>query len=104
MTRLAPANLNFLNTLGMAFYRQGELSTAIEMLKITLRGSSQPAFDLYILALCYQALGDAALAADFASRAEYLLETQEKSLGRQQLDELLQFRREFHRPLVPGNQ
>jgi serine/threonine protein kinase/WD40 repeat protein len=99
--QFAPANLAYINTLGLALYRQGELATAIETLKVSLRGSSDPMFDLYLLALCHQARGELAMAADYAARAEYLFGQQELSLSRQQRGELLQFRHEFQNPATP---
>jgi WD40 repeat protein len=94
---LEPANLAYVNTLGLALYRQQELPLAIEALKLSLHGSSQPVFDLYGLALCQQAAGDARLAAEFATRAEYLFETHGTEWSRQEQIEMKWLRDEYRR-------
>ena len=95
--QLEPANLNYLNTLGFALFRRGELPSAIETLKLSLHGSSLPALDLYLLALCHQRAGDGQRAQDCADQAEYLFETHGETWRRQVRLELLQFRQEFER-------
>jgi serine/threonine protein kinase/WD40 repeat protein/tetratricopeptide (TPR) repeat protein len=97
---LQPASLDYLNTLGLVLYRQGEFAAAIQTLKITLRGSGTPEFDLYLLALCHRARGDVAQSADYASRAEYLYEIRGTEMPRQQQGEFLQFRREYEELLA----
>ena len=92
---LQPSSLDFLNTLGMVLYRKKEYASAIETFKITLRGSTQPELDLYLLALCHQARGDLSIAADYASRAEYLFEVRGAESTRHTQFEFLQFRREY---------
>src|SRR5262249_31382894 len=94
---LEPANLAYVNTLGLALHRQRESPLAIEALKLSLRGSSQPVFDLYGLALCHQAAGDARRAADFASRADYQFETHATEWSRQEQMELKWLRDEYLR-------
>jgi tetratricopeptide (TPR) repeat protein len=101
---LEPANLNYFNTLGLALCRQGELPLAIETLKLSLRGSSMPIFDLYVLALCYQSAGNLRSAADHAARANYLFEAQEKTWNRHARMELQQLREEYARGLKPRNE
>ena len=92
---LEPGNLAYVNTLGLAFYRQGEFPLAVEALKLSLRGSSQPVFDLCGLALCHQRAGEARLAADFATRAEYLFTTHGADWSRQDQIEYERLRDEY---------
>jgi len=99
---LEPQNLNFVNTLGIALYQKGELPLAIEALKLSLRGSSQPVFDLYGLALCHQSAGDTRRAAQFAGRAAYLLETHRAEWGRQEHLEAQRLQEDYLRGVKPA--
>jgi len=94
----------YLDTLGLALYRQRELPLAIETLRSCLRTAVRPDFDLYVLALCFQATGEARRAADFASRADYLLDLQAESIDRQRRAELLSLREEYVRGLAPSSE
>jgi tetratricopeptide (TPR) repeat protein len=62
---------SYLNTLGVALYRAGELDEAIDALKKSLAGStpSDSEYDLIFLALCCAQQGDWAAAQEFYSRA-----------------------------------
>jgi tetratricopeptide (TPR) repeat protein len=97
-----PEGFHFLTILGMALYRQGELPLAIETLRHSLKNSPHPIFDLYGLALCYQAAGDQTRAADFRSRADYLFELRAESLESQRRVELQGLREEYQRALSPS--
>ncbi len=79
-----------------ALYRaQEELPLAIETLKLSLRGSSMPIFDLYVLALCYQKAGNLQSAEDHAARANYLFERHAQTWSHQERTELRQLREEY---------
>jgi serine/threonine protein kinase/WD40 repeat protein/tetratricopeptide (TPR) repeat protein len=96
---LEPENMAYVNTLGMALYRQHELALAIEAFRTSLRRTSLPVFDLLGLALCYQSAGDFGRAADFFSRADYLRETHASGWSRQEQIELDRLREEYRRRL-----
>jgi len=101
---LGTERIRYLDTLGLALYRQHELPLAIETLRNCLRTAAMPDFDLYVLALCYQAAGEARRAADFTSRADYLLDLQAESIDRQRRAELLSLREEYVRGLAPSSE
>jgi tetratricopeptide (TPR) repeat protein len=67
----APDNPLYRNTLGVALYRAGRPGEAVPALEKSLaaRPGRANAFDLYYLALCHHALGDAAKARDCFERA-----------------------------------
>jgi serine/threonine protein kinase/WD40 repeat protein/Flp pilus assembly protein TadD len=69
---LAPDHWGYHNTLGVAHYRLGEYAQAIVALERCLRErkGQWAAMDLYVLALCYQALGDPAQARSRLQRAD----------------------------------
>ena len=96
---LEPGKRNYLTALGLAFHRLGEHSLAVQTLKLSLPDSGTPAFDLSVLALCEQAMGDARRAADFASRAEYLHETYSAEWNAAQRAELRRVREEVNEAL-----
>jgi hypothetical protein len=70
---------------------------ATETLKLSLRTSTTPIFDLAGLALSYRAAGDLSRAADFASRADYFFEMHAESFGPQQTAEARRLREEVSR-------
>ena len=96
-----PDNLAYINTLGLALYRQGEPALASQALKISLRGSPAAFFDLCCLALCYQSSGESDIAADFASRADYLFETHREEWPRQERIEFQWLRAEYPQGVRP---
>jgi WD40 repeat protein/Tfp pilus assembly protein PilF len=96
---LDPGNRKHLAVLGLAFYRLGEHSLAVETLKLSLRDSNSPVFDLYVLALCQRAMRDAGSAADYTSRAEYLRETHSAEWSVPQRAELQRIREEVDETL-----
>jgi WD40 repeat protein len=69
--RLAPDNLNYANTLGVAHYRLGRFDDAIPHLRRSLRGAASPGHDLFFLAMCYRRLEDRARAQDCYDQACY---------------------------------
>lgn len=93
--KLEPANVLYLNTLGVAEYRNGLFKEAIGTLEKSLaagRGQSD-AFDLYFLAMCHARLGDPPNAQDCFDRAARCV-AQQMNLSSQFADELKQFRAE----------
>jgi tetratricopeptide (TPR) repeat protein len=69
---LEPQNDHYVNTLGVALYRNGELKEAIPVLQKSLAAGkgAADAFDLFFLAMCYHRLGDPAKARDHYDRAD----------------------------------
>jgi serine/threonine protein kinase/WD40 repeat protein len=65
--RLTAGNTNFLNTLGVAYYRNGRYREAVELLRGNLEKQEDQvlATDLYFLAMSQQRLGEAARARDY---------------------------------------
>jgi serine/threonine protein kinase/WD40 repeat protein len=65
--RLAAGNTNYLNTLGVAYYRAGRYREAVELLRANLEKQEDRvlAIDLYFLAMSQQRLGEAARARDY---------------------------------------
>jgi WD40 repeat protein len=64
---LATGNTNYLNTLGVAYYRAGRYREAVELLRANLEKQEDRvlAIDLYFLAMSQQRLGEAARARDY---------------------------------------
>jgi tetratricopeptide (TPR) repeat protein len=92
---LARGNAGYRNTLGLAYYRLGRYREAVDTLRPNLRGQEDwcLAFDLYILAMSHNRLGEAATARlcyDLAARWVQI----HKELSPQQLQELSAFRAE----------
>jgi WD40 repeat protein len=65
--RLAAGNTNYLNTLGVAYYRAGLYREAVELLRANLEKQEDRvlAIDLYFLAMSQHRLGEAARARDY---------------------------------------
>jgi tetratricopeptide (TPR) repeat protein len=103
---LRPGEWGYHNTLGVAYYRAGRHGDSIAALTRSLeKGSHQhDAFDLYFLALCHHARGDAARARNCFARARAWHRqhaarlTQEDPGG---AEELQRFRTEAEQALAP---
>jgi hypothetical protein len=69
--RLAPNKYEYLNTLGVVYYRLGRWNEAVATLQdaIKANGDKATAFDLFFLAMCHQQLGQLEKARDSYSRA-----------------------------------
>jgi tetratricopeptide (TPR) repeat protein len=92
--RLAPTDANYLNTLGVVYYRLGQLDGAVETLERSLPKSKIPASDLFFLAMSYRRLGQTARAADCYDRAVHWVDAQPTALAPDQVEELNAFRAE----------
>jgi hypothetical protein len=68
---LEPQSALYVNTLGVALYRNGNYSEAISVLEKSLARShgASDAFDLFFLAMCHHQLGEPAKAKDCYNRA-----------------------------------
>jgi hypothetical protein len=93
--RLAPNNHDYLNTLGVAFYRLGRWGEAVAALQdaIKANGDKAKAWDLFFLAMCHQHLGQPEKARDGYGRAVQWWQAQ-TNLSPQCVAELESFRTE----------
>jgi eukaryotic-like serine/threonine-protein kinase len=105
---LAPDKPLYLNTLGVALYRNDKLREAVPVLEQSLRESNgqHDAFDLYFLSMCHYRLGESRLALDCFARAIQWRLNHNKTLSKQWADELTAFRAEalqvFATPVKKG--
>jgi tetratricopeptide (TPR) repeat protein len=87
---LEPDNGAYINTFGVALYRNAEYGQAISMLERSLEKNRQQsgAYDQLFLALCYQALGDATAAGRFLAEAMRWFEANRAQLSVKSQEEL----------------
>jgi WD40 repeat protein len=101
---LAPAEGFYLNTLGVALYRNDKVPEAALVLEKSLaagRGQAD-AFDLFFLALCHAHLGDAARARDCYDRGARWFRDQRGHLPAAWIPELSEFQAEAKAQLARG--
>lgn len=93
---LAPDELLCLNTLGVALYRNGDFKEGVAALERSLAvGKGEAAaFDLFLLAMCHQRLGDKAAAKDCYDRALKWWQPRRAKLSAQWVEELTQMQAE----------
>ncbi len=98
--KVEPDEATYLNTLGVALYRNGRFTEAIATLEKSLAAGNGhwDAFDLYFLAMSHAKVGDAAWAKDEFDRAVAWVE-QQKNLPGDHATELAQFRQEAEKVL-----
>jgi serine/threonine-protein kinase len=87
---LEPANGFYINTLGVALYRNAEYYQAISMLELSLKVNRQQSggYDQLFLALCHQALGDATAAHSFFAEATHWFDANRGRLSADSQEEL----------------
>jgi serine/threonine protein kinase/WD40 repeat protein/tetratricopeptide (TPR) repeat protein len=92
---LAEADSMYLNTLGVALYRNDQFAEAVRIFKKSLAaGKGQfDGFDLFFLAMCHAKLGDVGKAQNDFRRAVKWVDAQ-KGLSAEQAEELKTFRAE----------
>jgi WD40 repeat protein len=93
---LLPRNPSYRNTLGVVYYRTGRYREAIETLEknVSEQGDYPIAFDLYVLAVCHQRLGNAEKARDCYARAEQWVAEHRKKVAPNWSSELSAFKAE----------
>ena len=86
----------YLNTLGVALYRNGQFADAVPVLEKSLAagGGKTDAFDLFFLAMCRHRLGDTDRAREDHDRDVRWLEDHKATLGAKWAEELAAFRAE----------
>ncbi len=89
-------DVNFPNTLGIAYYRAGRIQEAVATLEKSLQGSAgeSDAFDLYFLALAHHRLADPARAKAYYQQARAWHDNQGGRLPKMQAEELRRFQEE----------
>jgi WD40 repeat protein/Tfp pilus assembly protein PilF len=100
--KLAPDQASYHNTLGVAYYRNGQPKKAVPELEASLKGGpgTPDASNLFFLALCHQRLGDPAKAKECYDRAVDWCE-KHKDAPAQQRKELEECRAEAEAALRP---
>jgi serine/threonine protein kinase/tetratricopeptide (TPR) repeat protein len=93
---LEPQSYPYVNTLGVALYRNGEFQEAIPVLHQSLAAGkgAADAFDLFFLAMCYHSLGEPAKARDHYDRADAWFEQHRNKLPAGWVTELTEFQAE----------
>jgi hypothetical protein len=93
--RRASGNVNFRNTLGVAYYRAGRYREAVEVLRPNVEKQEDRvlAYDLYFLAMSFHRLGETARARDYYAWAIRWLTTQ-RDIRPEYLEELAAIRAE----------
>jgi eukaryotic-like serine/threonine-protein kinase len=93
---LAPSAPHYLNTLGVALYRNGEFKEGIAVLEKSLAAGmgETDAFDLFFLAMCDQRLGKKVAARDCFHRAVTWFEERRRNLPAKRIEELTTFQAE----------
>jgi serine/threonine protein kinase/WD40 repeat protein len=101
--RLAASDLNYRNTLGVAYYRAGRYREAVELLRANVDKQVDRllAFDLYFLAMSHHRLGEAARARDYFDWAVRWTRTQ-PNLDATHVEELTEIRSEVDELLRIG--
>jgi tetratricopeptide (TPR) repeat protein len=94
-------NANYLNTLGVVYYRLGQLTNALETLEAGLKegGTATTAYDFLFLAMSCQRLADPSQAQDYFRKATNWLASQ-SSLRSNQKAELAAYRAEAEQLLA----
>jgi WD40 repeat protein/tRNA A-37 threonylcarbamoyl transferase component Bud32 len=93
---LDPKQSIYLNTLGIALYRNGQFAEAVPVLEKSLKASNgaSGAYDLFFLALCHHRLGNTAKARDCRARAQRWFDEKRPNLPANWVEELTAFRAE----------
>jgi Tfp pilus assembly protein PilF len=105
---LDPKNFNYVNTLGVVYYRLGRYSEAVSELEKSVVENPVPPLDLFPLVVCYAHLGDLAKARASHDRATRWLEDHQDQLSpwdaadlkvlREEADQVLAESSEANRP------
>ncbi len=92
----APERSIYVNTLGVALYRNGQYAEAVPVLEKSLKASAgaTDAFDLFFLAMCRQRLGDAGRAKEDHDRAVRWVQDHKATLSPAWVGELAAFQSE----------
>ncbi len=93
---LSRTNHNELNTLGVVYYRLGQLTNAIATLETGIQAGTAggSAHDFFFLAMSYHRLGDAVKAQAYYAKATNWVESKSSSLARYVKEEMEAFRTE----------
>jgi serine/threonine protein kinase/WD40 repeat protein len=103
--RRDPKNVDYRNTLGVAYYRADRYREAVTTLhpNLTQQEDKYLAYDLYFLAMSHHCLGETAQAQGYLALANRWIELQ-KGLHPEQLEELNRFRAEATELLKQGSE